>query len=125
MSQAGPGGGATSHRRLWESGGKAPCRWAIFCKFLEKNGYFDAIWITFLTFSKPSKKTKFLRFENQLNKSLPLLQVKSKTRLKSCILRLNLVAWPGQGNQGTLLAATFLALNHSLEDLPLKNFVLS
>ena len=54
--------------------------------FLEKNGYFNAIWITFRTFSEPFEKTKFLMFENQLKKSLPLFQVKSKTRLKSCIL---------------------------------------
>ena len=93
--------------------------------FLEKIGYFGAIWIIFRTFSETFEKTKFLRFESQLNKSLPLLQVKSKTRLKSCILRLNFVTWPGQGNQGTLLSATFLALNHSLEDLLLKIFVLS
>ena len=33
--------------------------------------------------------------------------------------------WPGQGNQGTLLSAVFLALNHSLEDMPMKIFVLS
>ena len=69
MSQTGPGGGATSRRRLWESGGEAPSRWAIFCKFLEKNGYFNAIWITFRTFSEPFERTKFLRFESQLNKS--------------------------------------------------------
>ena len=68
-------------------------------------------------------KTKFLRFESQLNKSLPLLQVKSKTRLKSCILGLNFVTWPGQGNQATLLFAMFSVLNHSLEDFPLKIFV--
>ena len=35
------------------------------------------------------------------------------------------MTWPGQGNQGTLLFATFLALNQLLEDLPLKIFVLS
>ena len=35
------------------------------------------------------------------------------------------MTWPGHGNQGTLLSATFLALNHSLEDLFLKIFVLS
>ena len=64
-------------------------------------------------------------FENQLKKSLPLLQVKSKTRIKSCILGLNFVTWPRQGNQGTLLSATFLALNNALEDLSLKIFVLS
>ena len=96
-----------------------------FCKFLEKNGYFNAVWIKFRTFSKSFERTKFLRFGSQLNKSVPLLQVKSKTRLKSCILRLNFVAWSDQGNQGTLVSATFLALNHSLEDLPLKIFFLS
>ena len=81
--------------------------------------------ITFRTFSEPFKRTKILMFESQLNKSLSLLQVKSKTRLKSCILGLNFVTWPSQGNQGILLCATFLALNNALEDLPLKIFVLS
>ena len=76
-------------------------------------------------FSEPFQTTTFLRFENQLNKSLSLLQVKSKTRLKSCILGLNFVTWPGQGNQGTLLSATFSTANHSLEDLPETIFVLS
>ena len=109
---------------IWESVGEAPSRWAIFCKLLEENGYLNAIWITFRTTSEPFETTKFLRFESQLNKPLPLLQVKSKKRLKSFILGLNFVTWPGQGNQGTLLSATFLALNHSLEDLPLKIFVL-
>ena len=106
--------------------GQSTSRWAIFCKFLEKMALekinFSAIWITFRTFSESFETTKF---ESQLNKSLPLLQVKSKTRLKSCIFGLNFVTWPGQGNQGTLLSATFLALNHSLEDLPLKIFSLS
>ena len=124
MLQTGPRGGATSRRRLWP-GGKAPSRWAIFCKFLEKNGRLNAIWITFCTFSEPFERTKFVRFESQLNKSFPLLQVKSKTGLKFFVLGLNFVTWPGQGNQGTLLSATFLALNHSLENLPLKIFVLS
>ena len=124
MSQTGPGGGATSRQRLWESGGEVPSRWAIFCKFWGKNGYFNAIWITFRTFSEPFETTKFLRFESQLNKSIPLLPAKWKTRLKSFILGLNFVTWPGQRNQGTLLFATFFGLNHSLEDLPLKIFVL-
>ena len=106
-------------------GAEAPCRWAVICKFLEKNGCFNAIWITFRTFSESFERTKFLRFESQLNKSLPLLQVKSKTRLKCRILGLNFVTWPGQENQGKLLSAIFLALNHSLKDLPLKIFVLS
>ena len=76
-------------------------------------------------FSERFERTKFLRFESQLNKSLPLLQVKSKTHLKSCSLGLNFVTWPGHGSHGTLLSATFLALNHSIEDLPLKIFVLT
>ena len=105
MSQTGPGGGATSSRRLWESGGEAPSRWAIFCKFLEKNGYFKAIWITFRTFSEPFERTKFLRFESQLNEFLLFLQVKSKTHLKSFILGLNFVTWPGQENQDTYTVA--------------------
>ena len=125
MSQTGPGDGATSRRMLWEFGGQVPSRWTIFCKFLGKNGYFNAIWITCGTFSEPFERTNFLRFESQLNKSLPLLQAKSKTRLKSFILWLNFVTWSGRGNQGTLLSAALLALNHSLEDLPLKIFVLS
>ena len=78
-------------------GGEAPSRWAIFCNFLGKNGYFKAIRITFRTFSEPFERTKFLMLESQLKKSLPLLQVKSKTRLKSCILGLNFVTWPKSG----------------------------
>ena len=79
----------------------------------------------FARFQSHLKKKKFLIFESQLNKSLPLLQVKYKTRLKSCISDLNITSWPGPGSQGTSLSATFLALNHSLEDLPLKIFALS
>ena len=33
-----------------------------------KNSFFDAIWITFCTFLKPFKRTRFLKFENQLKK---------------------------------------------------------
>ena len=66
-------------------------------------------------------------FESQLNKSLLLLQIKSKTRLKSCIFGVKFCdpMGPCQGNQGKLLSATFLALNNALEDLSLKIFVLS
>ena len=89
---------ATSRQKLWESGPKAPSRWAIFCKFLEKNGYFNAIWITFRTFLEPFERTKLLRFEIQLNKSLSLLQVKFKTRFK--ILHFGIkcsdLAWSGE-----------------------------
>ena len=100
--------------------GGAPSRWAIFCNFLEKNGYFNAIWITFRTVSEPFERTKFLMFKSQLKKSLPLFQVKSKTRFKSCILGLNFVTWPKSGKSRYILFATFLALNNALEDLPLK-----
>ena len=40
-------------------GGGAPSRWAIFCNFLEKNGYFNAIRITFRTFSEPFEEQNF------------------------------------------------------------------
>ena len=62
--------------------------------FLEKNGYFSAILITFCTFSEQFERKKILMLESQLKKSLPLLQLKSKTHLKSCILLLNFVTWP-------------------------------
>ena len=81
----------------------------FFVIFLEKNGYFNAIRITFCTFSEPFETTKFLMFESQLNKSLPLLHVKSKTRLKSCILGLSFVTWPKSRKLRYLLSATFLA----------------
>ena len=97
MSQMGRGSEALSRRKLWESVGEAPSCWAIFCNFLEKHDYFNAIWITLPMFSEPFQRTKFLRFESQLNKSLPLLQVKSKTHLKSSILGLNFVTWPKSG----------------------------
>ena len=90
-----------------------------------KNSYFNAIWITFRTFSEAFERTQFLRFESQLKKFLPLLQVKSKIRLKSCILGLNFATWPDQRKQGTLPSATFLALNNSLEDFASEFFVLS
>ena len=62
--------------------------------FLEKNGYVNAIRITFRTFSESFERTKFWMFESKLKKSLALLQVKSKARLKSCILGLNFMTWP-------------------------------
>ena len=68
-----------------------PAAGRFFVIFWKKNDYFNAIWITFRTFSEPFDKIKFLMFDSQLNKSLPLLQVKSKIRLKSCILGLKFV----------------------------------
>ena len=61
-------------------GGGAPSRWTIFCNFFGKNGYFNAIWITFRTFSEPLERAKFLMFESQLKKSLLLLQIKFKQK---------------------------------------------
>ena len=67
-------------------GGFAPSSGTIFCNSWGKK----AILITFCTCSEPFERTKFLTFESQaknLNCSiLLLLQFKSKTRLKSCIL---------------------------------------
>ena len=103
-------------------GGGAPSRWAIF---LEKNGYFNAIRITFRMFSEPFERTKFLMFESQLKKLLPLFQVKPKTRLKSCLLGLNFVTWPKSGKSRYIAFCNIFALNNALEDLPWKVFVLS
>ena len=62
-----------------------------FSQVFGKNGYFNDIWIAFRTLSEPFERTNFLRFESQLNKTLLLLQVESKTHLKSFILGLNFV----------------------------------
>ena len=70
-----------------------PAAGQFFVIFLEKNGYFNAIWITFRTFSEPFERAKFLMFESQSNKSLLLLQIKSKTRLKSCIFGVKFCDW--------------------------------
>ena len=62
-------------------------------QFFGKNSYFNSIWITLSTFLEPFERTKFLRFEGQLKKSLSLLQLKSKTtRSKFCILGLNFIS---------------------------------
>ena len=80
-----------SHRGM---GAEPPAAGRFFVIFWKENGYFKAIRITFRTFSDQFERTKFLMFESQLKKSPSLLQVKSKTRLKSCILELNFVTWP-------------------------------
>ena len=97
--------------------GEAHSWWAVFCKFLGKNGSFNVIWITFCTFSEP--------FESQLNKSLSSLtgQVQDTFKILHFGVKFCDLAW--SGNQSTLLSATLLALNYSLEDLPLKIFVWS
>ena len=57
---------AQTYRRRW-SGGR---HWAIFRNFfLEKNNYFNAIWITFCKLLELFKITKFLRLESQLKQS--------------------------------------------------------
>ena len=53
-------------------------------------GHFNAIWITFRTFSETFEKTKLLKFKShlkELNCSVPSdpSLVKSKTRLNACI----------------------------------------
>ena len=65
-------------------GAKHPAAGRVFVSFWEK-----------MAILMPFGRTKFLRFESQLKKTLLLLQVKSKTRLKSFILGLNFVTWPG------------------------------
>ena len=91
-------------KRYGDVGG-SPSRWAIF-KIFGKNSYFNSIWITFRTFLEPFENTKFLRLKSQLKKFFPLLQVKSKTRLKCGILGLNFVIWCRSGE------ARYLALGN-------------
>ena len=67
-------------------GSKALSRWAISCNFFEKIAILMPFGSHFAYFQSHLKKAKFLRFKSQLKKFFPLLQVKSKTRLKSCIL---------------------------------------
>ena len=59
MSQTGPGGGATSRRRLWESGGEVPSRWAIFCKFLGKMAIVMPFGLHFARFQSHLKEQNF------------------------------------------------------------------
>ena len=97
----------TCHRR--GLGAEPPATGQFFISFWKKNGYFIAIRITFRTISEPFERTKFLMFESQLKKSLPLLQVKSKTRLKSCISGLNFVTWPESGKSRYIAFCNILA----------------
>ena len=87
-------------------GAKPPAAGQFFVIFWKENGYFNAIRITFRTSSEPLERTKFLMFESQLKKSLPLLQVNYKTHLKSCILGLNFVTWP-MSEKSTYIAQHF------------------
>ena len=56
-------------------------RRGYFFKFFGKNGSFNAIRITFHTFSEPFERTKFLMFESQLKKSLTLRQVQNTFKI--------------------------------------------
>ena len=53
------GGGATSCRRLWESGNEAPSSWAIFCKFLEKMAILMPFGSHFARFQNHLKEQNF------------------------------------------------------------------
>ena len=69
---------------VWE---QSPQPLGDFCKFLEKK-LFTSHWITFRTSSEPFQRTRFLTFQSQSKKfscSILLLQLKSKTRLKSYV----------------------------------------
>ena len=70
-----------------------PAAGHFFVFFFEKIGYSNAIRITFRTFSEPFERAKFLMFESQLKKSLLLLLIKSKTRLKSCFFGVKFCDW--------------------------------
>ena len=67
-------------------------------RFFGKNGYFNAIWITFRAFLETFERTKFLRFESQLSKSLSLLQFKFKNTFKIVHFGVKFcdLAWSGE-----------------------------
>ena len=106
-------------------GAEPPGRWGIFRNFLEKKGYLMRFESHFATFSEPFETTKFLMFESQLNKSLPLLHVKSKTRFKILHFGIKFCDLAQVKELRYLLSANILACNNALEDLRLTIFVLS
>ena len=55
----GPAGGTTYRRRLGESGGEAPSRWAIFCNFLEKIAILKPFGSYFARFQSNLKEKNF------------------------------------------------------------------
>ena len=63
----------------------------MFCNFLEKIALLMPFRLHFARFQSYFERKTILKFESQLKKSLTLLQVKTKTRLKFCILGLNFV----------------------------------
>ena len=72
----------------WEQSPQLPQAMGVYRRstqplgnFLEKNDYFNAILITFCTFSEPFERTKFLMFESQLKKSLPSGQVQNMFKI--------------------------------------------
>ena len=86
----GSGGRVPSRRRLWGSGGKAPSRWAIFVSFWKKKRYFNPIESHFARVQSHLKELDFYHLKvNRKNLTVQssfYLQLKSKTRLKSCII---------------------------------------
>ena len=60
------------------SKGEAPRCWAIFSNFLEKDSYFNAIWITVCIFSEPLERTKFWDLKTTWKNPSLLLLFKSK-----------------------------------------------
>ena len=87
-----PGGEAPAAGSYESMRAKPPVAGRFFVIFWAKNCAFNAVWITFQTFSDPFERTKLLRFESQWKKTLTLLQVKSKTHFKFCILGFNFVS---------------------------------
>ena len=67
---------------------KRPQPLRIYCNFFGKNGYFNAIWITFRTCLEPFEKTKVSRFGSQFTLSSNYLEV---TILRANSLYLELI----------------------------------
>ena len=72
---------------------KEPSEAWRFCVIFGKNNYFNGTMITFCTFFEPFEITKFCDLKDKKKFfSIFYLQVKSKSRLNSCILGLNFVS---------------------------------
>ena len=76
----------------------------------------------FTRFQSHFKTTKFLRFGNQLNKSLSLLQVKFKTRLKSYILGLNFVTRPKSGKSRYIAFCNIFSIKYCTRRFAFEDF---
>ena len=98
MSQVGFRGGATSLRRLWESGGEVLSRWAIFCKFLKKIALLMPFGSHFAGFQRHLKRTKFFEIRKPIEQIPPFTssQVQNTFKIFHFGVKFCDLAWSGE-----------------------------